>query len=392
MNIEVRHSFTPRCSSPTMRLRLAHSGSFDSTTGHRTLVAPIDNDRQLYELKIFHDVAKALTSTLDLDTILQTIMEKMAAYFEPATWSLVIIDENTHEPYYAASVGKGAEGLALLRLTDGSSLAQWVMAHGELLVIENVNADPKIDPDSRAEWFDGSCPVVCVPIRTGGRILGVIELVNIDLSVYASSQMLLQTLADYAAIAIENARAVKRIQELSITDDCTGLYNARHLFTVIADELHRSARFGYEFTLLFLDIDHFKHVNDHYGHIAGSRLLAQVGECLRESLRLVDAAFRYGGDEFAILLPQTSSEAGLRVARRIAHVLRTRKWLSDQDIKIDLRASIGVATYPADGVTAQQIVQRADDMMYAVKQAGRDNIAVCGHGIVGLEDSTAPSN
>jgi len=84
-----------------------------------------------------------------------------------------------------------------------------------------------------------------------------------------------------------------------------GLYNARHLFTVLAEELHRSERFGYEFSLLFLDLDHFKSVNDEYGHLIGSKLLGQVGQSLRENLRLVDAAFRYGGDEFAILLPQT---------------------------------------------------------------------------------------
>ena len=354
-------------------------------------MATADNDRQLYELKIFHDVAKALTSTLDLDTILQTIMEKMAAYFEPATWSLVMIDEVSLEPYYAASVGKGSEGLAALRLSDGATLTQWVIARGEPLVVENVNSDPMIDPDSRREWFDGSCPVVCVPVRTGGKVLGVIQLVNIDMHVYARSEMLLQTLADYAAIAIENARAVRRIQELSITDDCTGLYNARHLFTVLSDEVHRSARFGYEFTLLFLDLDHFKRVNDEHGHLLGSKLLAHVGECLRENLRLVDAAFRYGGDEFAILLPQTSREAGLRVARRIAHVIRHRRWLPDEKFSVELRASIGIATYPSDATSPQAIVQRADEMMYAVKQAGRDNIAVYSLGIVGLDEGRAAS-
>jgi diguanylate cyclase (GGDEF)-like protein len=357
--------------------------------GRQTLVAPTDNDRQLNELNIFHDVAKALTSSLDLDTVLRTIMEKMAAYFEPATWSLVMIDETSHEPYYAASVGKGAEGLATLRLASGCSLVEWVISRGEPLVIEDVNADRLIDPNSRAGWFDGSCPVVCMPVRTGGKVLGVIELVNIDMQVYTRSQMLLQSLADYAAIAIENARAVRRIQELSITDDCTGLYNARHLFTVLAEELHRSSRFGYEFTLLFLDLDHFKRINDQYGHIVGSKVLAQVGDCLRESLRLVDAAFRYGGDEFAILLPQSSREAGLRVARRIGRVMRKRQWLPDDEVRVELRASMGIATYPADGTTPQAIVQRADDMMYTVKQAGRDNIAMSGIGIVGLEDERA---
>jgi diguanylate cyclase (GGDEF)-like protein len=354
-------------------------------------VATTDKDRQLDELKIFHDVAKALTSTLDLDTILQTIMEKMAAYFEPATWSLVMIDESSHETYYAASVGKGSEGFAALRLSDGGTLTQWVIAHGEALVIENVNADPLIDPDSRNEWFEGSCSVVCVPVRTGGKVLGVIQLVNIDLQVYVRSEMLLQTLADYAAIAIENARAVRRIQELSITDDCTGLYNARHLFTVLSEEVHRSARFGYEFTLLFLDLDHFKRVNDEHGHLIGSKLLAQVGECLRENLRLVDAAFRYGGDEFAILLPQTSRDAGLRVARRISRMFHHRPWLPDEAFRVDLRASIGIATYPGDAATPQAVVQRADEMMYSVKQNGRDNIAVTGLGIVGLDEGRAAS-
>jgi diguanylate cyclase (GGDEF)-like protein len=349
-------------------------------------VATTDNDRRLYELKIFHDVAKALTSTLDLDTILQTIMEKMAAYFEPATWSLVMIDESSHEPYYAASVGNGSEGLAALRLSDGTSLTDWVVGRGEALVIENVNADPLIESDSRSGWFDGSCSVVCVPVRTGGKVLGVIQLVNIDMQVYARSETLLQTLADYAAIAIENARAVRRIQELSITDDCTGLYNARHLFTVLADEVNRSARFGYEFALLFLDLDHFKRVNDEYGHIVGSKLLAEVGGCLRENLRLVDAAFRYGGDEFAVLLPQTSREAGLRVARRISRVFHQRRWLVDEKLRVEMRASIGIAVCPDDATTPQTVVQRADEMMYTVKQAGRDNIAITGTGIVGLEE------
>jgi diguanylate cyclase (GGDEF)-like protein len=296
-----------------------------------------------------------------------------------------MIDEASQEPYYAASLGRGAEALSHLRLTDGSSLTDWVITQGKTLVINNVNSDPGVDPDSRNNWFEGGCPVVCVPVRTVEKVLGVIQLVNIDMQVYAQSELLLHTLADYAAIAIENARAVRRIQELSITDDCTGLYNARHLFTVIADEFHRSERFGYEFTLLFLDLDHFKRVNDEHGHLIGSRVLAEVGGCLRENLRLVDAAFRYGGDEFAILLPQTSREAGLRVARRIARVFHHRLWLADEPIKIELKASIGIATYPGDAKTSQAIVQHADEMMYAVKQSGRDNIAVYGLGIVGLE-------
>ena len=348
-----------------------------------------DNDRQSYELKIFHDVAKALTSSLDLDTILQTIMEKMAAYFEPATWSLLMLDEASDELYYAAAVGKGCENLNALQLTSGESLARWVINHATPLVIANVAEDERVRHKSDDDFFVEGCSVVCMPVRTGGKVLGIIQMVNIDMGLYARNEMLLRTLADYAAIAIENARAVQRIQELSITDDCTGLYNARHLFTALSEEVHRSERFGYEFSLLFLDLDHFKRVNDEYGHLVGSKLLGQVGQTLRENLRLVDAAFRYGGDEFAILLPQTSKEAALMVARRLMAVFHSRQWPAAEVVNLALRASIGIASFPLDAVSPQAIVQRADEMMYQVKQGGRDNIALAGIGIVASDEASS---
>ncbi len=343
-----------------------------------------NKDRQSYELEIFHDVAKALTSSLDLDTILQTIMDKLAAYFEPASWSLLMLDETSEELFYAAAVGKDCEKVNALRLKTGESLARWVIEHGDPLVLPDVNRDARIQRGSDHDLFAEACSVVCMPVRTGGKMLGIIQLMNVDMQVYSRNEMLLQTLADYAAIAIENARAVQRIQELSITDDCTGLYNARHLFTVLSEEVHRSQRFGYEFSLLFLDLDHFKRVNDEHGHVVGSTLLGQVGQTLRDNLRLVDAAFRYGGDEFAILLPQTSKDAALFVARRLMAVFHSKHWLAGAAPEVALRASVGIAAYPVDGADPQAIVQRADEMMYQVKQAGRDNIAVAGVGVVGL--------
>ena len=346
----------------------------------------MDKDNQAKELTIFHDVAKALTSSLDLDTVLQTIMEKMAAYFEPATWALLMLDEVSREFYYAAAVGKGFESINALMLTSGETLARWVVKNGRPIVISDIKRDPRIQESSNDNFFSDGCSVVCMPVRTAGSMLGIIQLVNIDMEVYNRNQLLLQTLADYAAIAIENARAVRRIQELSITDDCTGLYNARHMFTVLAEEVSRAMRFGYEFSLLFLDLDHFKRVNDEHGHLIGSNLLGQVGQSLRENLRLVDAAFRYGGDEFAVLLPQTSKDGALFVARRLMTAFRARHWLAGETNGISLRASVGIATFPTDANTAQAIVQRADEMMYQVKQAGRNNIAVAGIGVVGLEE------
>jgi diguanylate cyclase (GGDEF)-like protein len=347
------------------------------------MLFPAANNRPTYELDIFHDVAKTLTSSLDLDTILQSIMEKIAAYFEPAAWSLLMLDEPSSEFYYAAVVGRGCERVNALTLKTGETLARWVVEKGEPIVISDVKQDPRLQQTGDSDFFAGGCSVVCAPVRTGGKVLGIIQLVNVDMRIYERNELLLQTLADYAAIAIENARAVRRVQELSITDTCTGLYNARHLFTVLAEEVHRSKRFGYEFSLLFIDLDHFKRVNDEHGHLIGSKLLGEFGQSLRDHLRLVDVAFRYGGDEFAVLLPQTSKEAALFVARRLMAVFHTTGWLPDKPLSVALRASVGIACYPADATTPEALVQLADEMMYQVKQAGRDNISVTGMGIMG---------
>lgn len=349
-----------------------------------TTTAESDHSR---ELRVFHDVAKALTSSLDLETVLQTILKKMAAYFESADWSLLMVDDATGELHRALAVGKGREHANVLRLETGETLEQWVLEHAEPLIIADVMQDARIQSGGVPGSFARGCSIVCMPVRTGGKTLGIIELTNIDMQTYSRNQMVLQTLTDYAAIAIENARAVRRIQEISITDDCTGLYNARHLSTVLSDEVHRTARFGYELAVLFLDLDFFKRVNDEHGHLTGSRLLGQVGQFLRENLRLIDSAFRYGGDEFVILLPQTSRDGALFVARRLVRGFHAKEWRPADGIRLKLTVSVGIATYPLDAGNPKEIVEHSDEMMYRAKQSGRDKIAVFGRGIVGLDDA-----
>jgi diguanylate cyclase (GGDEF)-like protein len=339
--------------------------------------------RQSQELTIFHDVAKALTSSLDLDSILQTIMEKMAEYFRPDTWSLLMVDEEHKELYFAIAVGDAADALKNVRLKVGEGIAGWVAKHGEQLVVPDVEADPRFAKrvDQSTKWETHS--IICVPLRSKLRVLGVIQLVNVDMRQFGDQELFfLQTLCDYAAIAIENARWVERIQELTITDDCTGLYNARHLYKTLETEVYRSSRFGYEFSVLFIDLDHFKHVNDTHGHLIGSKLLAEIGYLVKAQLRLIDFAFRYGGDEFVILLPQTGKDSALVVARRLLDGLRASCFCREEGLNLNVRASIGLATYPHDARTAHDIIRQADEMMYAVKNSSRDNIGIAQRGVM----------
>jgi len=334
------------------------------------------------ELTIFHDVAKALTSSLDLDAILQTIMEKMAEYFRPDTWSLLMVDEEKEELYFAIAVGAAAEVLAKTRLKVGEGIAGWVAKYGQVLIVPDVQSDPRfssrVDQLTRLQTHS----VICVPLRSKHRVLGVIQLVNANIGLSEQEMFFLQALCDYAAISIENAKAVEKIQELTITDDCTGLFNARHLHKTLATEVYRSARFGYQFSVIFIDLDRFKLVNDTHGHLVGSRLLAEIGYLIKAQLRLIDFAFRYGGDEFVVLLPQTGKDPALVVAKRLQESLRAGTFCVEQGLNLSVRASMGLATFPHDAQTPHDIIRRADEMMYMVKNTTRDNIGVASRGVM----------
>jgi diguanylate cyclase (GGDEF)-like protein len=348
-----------------------------------TMAAEADRSRQNQELAIFHDVAKALTSSLDLDSILQTIMAKMAEYFRPDTWSLLMVDEEHDEMYFAIAVGSAAEALKNVRLKVGEGIAGHVARHGERLVVPDVYTDPRFAKriDEMTQWETRS--IICFPLRSRLRVLGVIQLVNVDMNHFGDAEIFfLQSVCDYAAIAIENARAVEKIQELTITDDCTGLYNARHLYKTLETEVYRSSRFGYEFTVVFIDLDHFKQVNDTHGHLIGSKLLAEIGYLIKAQLRLIDYAFRYGGDEFVVLLPQTGKDSALVVAKRLRDSLRTSTFCRDEGLNLNVRASMGVATYPHDAKTPHDIIRQADEMMYVVKNSTRDNIGIAQRGVM----------
>jgi diguanylate cyclase (GGDEF)-like protein len=338
--------------------------------------------RPTQELRIFHDVAKALTSSLDLDSILQTIMEKMAEYFRPDTWSLLMVDEQKAELYFAIAIGSASETLKNVRLKVGEGIAGHVAKFGERLVVPDVRADKRFAKriDQVTQWETRS--IICMPLKSRLRVLGVIQLVNVDLAHFSrEEEFFLQALCDYAAIAIENARAVEKIQELTITDDCTGLYNARHLYKILEQEVYRSSRFGYEFSVLFIDLDHFKQVNDTHGHLIGSKLLAEIGYLIKAQLRLIDFAFRYGGDEFVVVLPQTGKDAALVVAHRLRDSLRASVFCKEEALNLNVRASMGLATFPNDAKSPHDIIRQADEMMYMVKNSTRDSIGIAQRGV-----------
>jgi diguanylate cyclase (GGDEF)-like protein len=339
--------------------------------------------RQIERLSLFHEIGKSLASTLDLQKILQTVMEKISDLLQPDTWSLLMLDEATNELYFEIAIGAGADKLKDVRLKVGEGIAGWVAQNGEPVLVEDVKRDARFTSRIDELTQMDTRSVVCVPIKGKEKILGVIELINcLGRESFRKADIpILKSLADYAAIALENARYIQRIHELTITDDCTALYNARHLNFVLDAEIYRSTRYGYEFSVIFLDLDHFKQVNDTHGHLVGSKLLWMIGDLIKGHLRLIDYAFRYGGDEFVILLPQTSKQNTLMVVRRLKTLLNSKVFFTDENLNITVTASFGVASFPADGRSRRELLRMADEAMYLVKNTTRNSIALAGEGI-----------
>src|ERR1700754_1947265 len=330
-------------------------------------------------LRVFHEVARALTSSLELEEILSPIMNKMAQFFGPERWSMLMVDEKSDQLYYAIAVGENAESLRGLRVPMGEGVAGWVASTGNPLIVPDVKLDPHWAAFAAKHPDLNIQSIACVPVRSGDKTLGVIQLLNSKLDLLSEySISFLRILCDYAAIAIQNARSMTLIQELTITDDVTGLFNARHLYTMLDEQVAQ----GKVFSLLFVDLDHFKSVNDTHGHLVGSRLLAEIGSLMKRSLGPNNAAFRYGGDEFVALLPGMGKSAASGTTMALRDDLRAARFLEGAGLSLNVSGSFGLATYPEDGKTVPKILRAADTMMYEAKVT-RDNVAVAGKGLVG---------
>ncbi len=175
--------------------------------------------------------------------------------------------------------------------------------------------------------------------------------------------------------AIRKIAKIERIKELTIIDEVTGLYNTRHLLSLLEQAVVQGTRYLTEFSIIFFDLDHFKRVNDTYGHLVGTRLLREVGHLTVQHLRRADAAFRYGGDEFVVFLPHTPKTHARIVVERLWESLRRHSFEVD-GITIQITASFGVSGFPDDGRTPKEIIAIADERMYAVKRRSRDGYEV----------------
>jgi diguanylate cyclase (GGDEF)-like protein len=331
-------------------------------------------------------LGETLSSTHDVDRILQVIL-RTALVATGARAGLVLLLDPAGQQL-VARCGIGLTGawdvpeadLPRLRLRVGSGVLGAVAAGGEARRGPGVVGSA--EPPCRtyvAVPIRAPATVDDPPAEAGAATLGVLALydrVGGDEFSYADLQTL-RTFAGQAGVAVHNVRAHEEAQRLSLTDPLTGLWNYRYLRESLRREVERASRFGRMLAVLVLDLDHFKEVNDTYGHAAGDAVLGEFARRIRVGLREVDVAFRQGGEEFVVLLPETDAYGGAIVAERLGAAVRDRPVpidprrpeLGDQ---VPVTVSIGVAVFPEHGGDAQQVLDAADEALYAAKKAGRD--------------------
>ncbi len=333
--------------------------------------------KAIEDLLPFIEISKALTSTLNPREVLEIIMKEISVLFQPKTWSLLLIDEEKEELHFEIAIGPESEKLKKIKLKIGEGIAGWVAKYGEPVITNNPYEDERFNKKVDEMLNFKTHSIIAVPLKSKGKILGVIELINeLDDGEFTREDLvLLQTFSDFAAIAIENARYVEKIKELTIKDDVTKLYNSRYLQEALDKEISRARRHNRKLSLIFIDIDHFKNVNDTYGHLVGSKVLAEFGDLIRSSLREIDIPTRYGGDEYVIILPETDKEGAVKVAERLRKKLKEHTFLEKDGYNIKITASFGISTYPDDALEKLDLLRLADNAMYRVKETKRDGIA-----------------
>jgi diguanylate cyclase (GGDEF)-like protein len=219
---------------------------------------------------------------------------------------------------------------------------------------------------------DGVRSYALLPLRARERTIGVLALGGLAAAAFDDAALVrLQPLADAVGLAFENLRLLQKTRELSITDEVTPLHNFRHFHQALDRELKLVHRYGGSLSLLFIDLDRFKPINDTYGHLRGSRTLREVGFLIRAAVRDTDIPARYGGDEFVVILPRTDGEAAQMLAEKMRRLIEGHVFLQEEGIDARLGVSLGVATFPGEAPSKEALIRLADQRMYEDKESRR---------------------
>lgn len=327
------------------------------------------------EIDFFNEITRMLTASFELDDVLEFIMHKVKTITNAQLSSIFLLDEETGELVLEKGKGKWSKKPGKIRVKQGEGIAGWVAKEGAPLVVPDVSMDKRFMDKTDGKSFKPKS-LMCVPIKSKGNVLGVVEVINkYDNEPFGMDDLnTFSRLVDQTAFAVERGILHQKMEELIITDDLTKLFNSRYLDRTIETEISRSKRYRTSVSVIFMDVDFFKNVNDYYGHLIGSKLLVEMAQLLIRQLRNVDIVARYGGDEFVLILPQTPPKEAAATAERIRKAIEQFTFLKKDGYNLKLTASFGVSSYPESAKSKEDLLRLADEAMYKVKHRTRNGV------------------
>jgi len=321
------------------------------------------------------DTAAVLNSTLKFDEVLDHILDNVARVVPHDSASVMFIEAGTGRMLRCKGYKRRTSEEALLKMQfviNEFPYMNKMSRTGQPLFVSDVRTDKEWRTTPNTHWIRS---YVGAPIVLKGTVVGLINLDSVTPGFFNQIHAeRLQAFANQAATAIENARLYSEIQQLATTDELTGLYNRRKLFELGNREVERALRFGRPLSAVLIDIDHFKQVNDTYGHQAGDQVLRGLANRFWENLREVDILARYGGEEFVVLLPETSLELAVQVGERLRRGVAQAAFITDRG-EIAVTISLGAAQMPKELPDLSSLIAETDRALYLAKQNGRNTIA-----------------
>lgn len=313
------------------------------------------------------DVTKSLLRPMNLTAVLDQILTQVERLFGYEICSVALPTGNDDWLYLAAHRGYDPRIANTIRIRIGEEgIVGHVAATGKPYYAPDVSVDPLYisgSPDVKSEF--------AIPLIIDDRVIGVLDVESSKSDDFPPEvQEVLEAFAALAALAIYRAQKQEELEQLALTDGLTGLANNRAFWEALHRELARARRFNQPLSLLVLEIDKFKQVNDTYGHLKGDEALRSLARILGVTCRKMDIPARFGGDEFAIILPQTTKQDAIKVAQRLREQLEQYRL----DGHIQLTLSMGLASFPEDGVTPHALFSVADYAMYRIKERGGDGL------------------
>jgi diguanylate cyclase (GGDEF)-like protein/PAS domain S-box-containing protein len=327
------------------------------------------------QLEALFNIGTTVSQTLNLEESLGNVLDKVLEVMGVEVTAIFLLEDESGTLGLRAYRGMSAQlarELSVLRGGDG--FINQVVKSGKPLLVEDVSADKRFSPSSGKIGDIQSFAVV--PVMSKEKILGVIGVGSPSHREFPDWEVrMLGTIANQIGMAIENARLYEHALELAFTDSLTGLYNRRYFMEQIEREFIRANRGKVALSLIMVDLDGLKMINDRFGHHEGDAFLREVAGIIKANTRASDVAARWGGDEFMLLAPETDSDSAWKIAERVrAQVKQYRRILEGEEVGITI--SVGIVSYPAHASMISELLRRADEAMYSAKRGGKDRSCV----------------